>query len=141
RGGALTVGADPAEGASALGALRAVRLHCEVEIEEPAAGDAATAGAAQAFQPGQTIQVGTAQLRFVPMPEEPAAEDSALDNLSLAGERAAEAAPPPTSTKGLDKRLLVIDGADQGRSYSLNTYGKVNIGKSSKHCDIVLHDL
>jgi serine/threonine protein kinase len=39
------------------------------------------------------------------------------------------------------KRLLVIDGADQGRFYPLHGDGVVTIGNSHRHADICLHDL
>jgi serine/threonine protein kinase len=39
------------------------------------------------------------------------------------------------------KRLLVIDGADHGRSYPIHGDGTVTIGNSHRHADICLHDL
>lgn len=39
------------------------------------------------------------------------------------------------------KRLLVIDGADHGRSFPLHGDGVVTIGNSHRHADICLHDL
>ena len=38
------------------------------------------------------------------------------------------------------KHLVVIDGADQGRSFALPETGTVTIGKNKKHADIVLNE-
>src|SRR4051812_35976629 len=39
------------------------------------------------------------------------------------------------------KRLVVIDGADEGRYFPLPETGKVSIGSSRRNADICLHDL
>jgi serine/threonine protein kinase len=39
------------------------------------------------------------------------------------------------------KRLLVIDGADEGRSFSVADNGVLSIGSSRRNADICLHDL
>jgi serine/threonine protein kinase len=39
------------------------------------------------------------------------------------------------------KRLLVIDGADQGHSFSIDADGVLSIGSSRRNTDICLHDL
>jgi serine/threonine-protein kinase len=41
----------------------------------------------------------------------------------------------------MPRRLLVIEGADQGRCFALPEQGRVIIGSSERHCDIVLNDL
>lgn len=41
----------------------------------------------------------------------------------------------------MPRRLLVIDGADQGQSFVLPETGTVLVGNSRKHVDICLHDL
>lgn len=41
----------------------------------------------------------------------------------------------------MPRRLLVIEGADQGRCYALPEHGVVLLGCSDKHCDIYLNDL
>src|SRR5262245_57475377 len=41
----------------------------------------------------------------------------------------------------MPKRLVVIDGADQGQSFWLPEAGTVLVGNSRKHCDVCLHDL
>jgi hypothetical protein len=41
----------------------------------------------------------------------------------------------------LGKRLLCIDGADQGQTFLLPEAGIVTVGKDRKHADIYLHDL
>jgi hypothetical protein len=55
-------------------------------------------------------------------------------------------APPagnasPTEGERLVRRLKVIDGADQGHSFLVPDQGMVNVGSSSKHSEICLHDL
>jgi hypothetical protein len=49
----------------------------------------------------------------------------------------------PTTTAGshVPLRLLVIDGADQGRFYLLPESGITLIGNGQKHADVCLHDL
>jgi serine/threonine protein kinase len=39
------------------------------------------------------------------------------------------------------RRLLVIEGADQGRCFPLPDQGAIILGSSDKHCDICLNDL
>jgi hypothetical protein len=51
---------------------------------------------------------------------------------------AAAAAAP---TGHLIRQLVVIDGADKGRTFRLPQTGIVPVGKSNKHADVVLHDL
>ena len=41
----------------------------------------------------------------------------------------------------LKKRLLVIDGADQGQVFVLPDTGTVTLGKDRKYADVILHDL
>jgi serine/threonine protein kinase len=38
-------------------------------------------------------------------------------------------------------RLLVIDGADQGKSFLLPEAGTARVGNNARHCDVHLHDL
>jgi hypothetical protein len=47
----------------------------------------------------------------------------------------------PTEGENLVRRLKVIDGADQGHSFLVPEQGIVNVGSSSKHSEICLHDL
>ena len=157
--GTLTVGTDQANPEIALRDLRALRIHCEVEVE----GEAVVAirqrvalGAAtrQEIHAGEAMHVGHSHIKLAPVPQvpaEPAETESAepdateFDNLALAEtesrQAATPAAPPAAVTQILSRRLLVIDGADQGRSFPLNVAGRITIGKSGKHADIVLHDL
>ena len=46
-----------------------------------------------------------------------------------------------TDGENLVRRLKVIDGADQGHSFLVPDQGIVNVGSSSKHSEICLHDL
>jgi pSer/pThr/pTyr-binding forkhead associated (FHA) protein len=156
QGGTLMVGTSPAQASIILGECRAVRIHCEVEVdEEPIVlgnDPAVVAAVGQALQPGQALHVGPSHVRMVALGEAPdvvetpaadTVELPALDeDLNLADPEPAYT-PPPTqvAAAALDKRLLVIDGADKGRSFALNTAGRVAVGKSAKHADIVLHDL
>ena len=41
----------------------------------------------------------------------------------------------------MQRRLLVIDGADQGQKFWLPDTGTVLVGNNSRHCDVCLHDL
>jgi pSer/pThr/pTyr-binding forkhead associated (FHA) protein len=65
------------------------------------------------------------------------------------------AAPPPAASlpapaaasaggpaePGVKRRLKVVDGADQGKTFFVPEAGSLTIGKSQKHAEIVLHDL
>jgi serine/threonine protein kinase len=41
----------------------------------------------------------------------------------------------------MSRRLVVVDGADQGQFFPLPESGTVSVGNSRRHCDICLHDL
>jgi len=71
------------------------------------------------------------------------ADDLALEPLAGSAQVSAAAAgpvPEPAPAQLL-KQLLVIDGGDRGRVFLLPQSGICTIGKSSRHADIVLHDL
>jgi pSer/pThr/pTyr-binding forkhead associated (FHA) protein len=58
------------------------------------------------------------------------------------GTEETEAATQQTATQPtLRKRLLCVDGADQGQAFLLPESGIVTVGKDRKHADIYLHDL
>lgn len=133
--GTLRVGDGPGHTGGLLRELRIVRVRCEVEfederdhvpVEEPGIIDRRT------VHPGAALQVGRAKL-------------------SLAG---AEPAPVPTPAAPADptpatptatgpRRLKVIDGGDQGRSFRFPeaTTVTVTVGKPGGPADIGLHDL
>ncbi len=105
----------------------------------------------QELRLGETFHAGQADLRLEPAAPDsptapaPAAED---DTLGLAEDLPAEEAAPPAEQRPAPsgearvvKRLVVIDGADQGRYFPLPDSGTVSIGKDQKSADIILHDL
>jgi hypothetical protein len=133
--GALTVGAGPAPAGAVLGKLRVRRIHCELEVDEgpvTICNDCTTAGAPprnKEVQLGEEFQIGPAHLLLVAPPGAPAPP------------KPAAAPTPPIDPAGQPTRLVVIDGADKGRSYPLVEVGCIPIGKSQKHAEIVLHDM
>src|SRR5947209_3875899 len=131
---------------------------------------AGKAPAEQPLHPGETVRVGHCQLRLegppaapvsaapavepaasepVDLPSFDAAEEIQLADESPAGVAKARKPKPPSvpapasAPPGMRfvKRLVVVDGGDQGRFYLLPDSGITTIGKSAKHADIVLHDL
>ena len=152
--GMLTVGTDPSNPEIAVRDLRAVRIHCEVEVDADADAVVAIrqqaalgAGKRQEIHTGEAMHVGHSHVKLAtthdPAPE---AESPAYGDFTLTAPEEKPAVPAAatstaTATGGLVRRLLVIDGADQGRSFPLNSLGITSIGKSPKHAHIVLHDL
>jgi pSer/pThr/pTyr-binding forkhead associated (FHA) protein len=162
--GTMMVGADRKNAEFVLRDLHVVRIHCEVEVDEDAVvvtnGD--TSGALpvrRELYPGDAVHSGHARVSLLATADDSTASLAAtadqdlpqLAELALAKDApttAAAPAPPavahaatgPTQP-GLSKRLFVIDGADQGRSYRVAESGSTKIGNSHKHADIVLHDL
>lgn len=137
--GTLRVGmnSDQPEGIAKY--LRITRVRCEIEIEDER--ESLPIEEAGVINP-RSIRPGTpVQLRH--------------SNISLHGQNPPPVAAPatvaapsvhdstPTAVPGgkLNKRLKVIDGADQGRTYRLAEAGTMTVGKSSKHVDIGLDDL
>jgi pSer/pThr/pTyr-binding forkhead associated (FHA) protein len=129
--GALTVGAGPDYSDLVLSPLRVVRIRCEVEVEEgpvvvdndPTTEDAPPRG--HELQPGDALRVGPVHLRLVA-------------SGALAGAAAATNGAAPAA---VGKRLLVVEGADEGKVFPLGDVGPIAIGNSHKHAQIVLHDL
>ncbi|HVS39052.1 MAG TPA: FHA domain-containing serine/threonine-protein kinase [Gemmataceae bacterium] len=145
RDGALTIGADPAHADLVLNALRVVRIHCEVEIDEGAltvASDPTTPGGpvrGREIHLGEEHHIGSAHVRLVMAPRGLGAlgpAPSSRPDIPAAAEGDAARA-----AANLVKRLLVTDGADLGRAYSLAHNGVVTIGNSHRHASVVLHDL
>lgn len=133
--GTMSVGTSPDNAEVVLPGLHVRRIRCEIEVEEnlvvAQAPQAPPGSAAAQLRPGESVHVGHASIRFVGDPE-PAAD----------GDSAVHTALTPTAHDGtLARRLVVIDGADLGRSFSVPSAGSVLIGNSQKHAGIVLHDL
>ena len=133
--GTMTVGGDPANVEAVLRDLHITRIYCEVEVDKglvvvgPAEGglDASAGGRSsrQELHPGQTLHLGHSRL-------------------SLGGGGAGESAETPLAAAPPARpirRLLVIDGADRGRSFTLPARGVLTIGRDRKYSNIVLHDL
>lgn len=137
--GTLTLGGASENAEAVLRGLSISRIHCEIEVEEDlvvVGSPETTTGKAPDNPPfrhelhtGQAVHVGHANLCLEGARAAPGSETAAV---------AASPASPPGR---LIKRLLVIDGADQGRSFSLPESGTLTIGKSHKCSDIILHDL
>lgn len=132
--GTLRVGDEPAHAEGVVRGLRVVRIHCEIEFEDDRDAvplDGTDAADPQALGPGSIVHLAHADLAVV---ESLAADDTAT----------AAPLPPavaPTPRPAVQRRLRVIDGADQGKVYNLPDHGAVTIGKSNKHADFILHDL
>jgi hypothetical protein len=151
--GTLTIGTDATHPTATLRDLRVAHIHCEVEIEEDqvlVTGREAGSGAAaesQALRVGDALDIGAAHVRFALTPDQPPSVHPGGGGEHCPGSAApfpqetpavqAVAAPPAV---GRSRRLLVVDGADQGRSFPVAEAGRTTIGKSAKQVDIVLHD-
>ena len=133
--GTMTVGGDPAHIEAILRDLHITRIYCEVEVDKglvvvgPAEGglDAAAGGRSsrKELHPGQTLHL-------------------VHSRLSLGGvgaDESAETPPAVASPTRPIRRLLVIDGADRGRSFSLPARGVLTIGRDRKYSNIILNDL
>ncbi len=153
--GALSVGTDPEAGGLVLQDVRVRHIRCEVEIEDGPVvvhGDPA-APAGRELHGSEAMPVAAAKLR-VSLTGEAAPEPVAVvaARVAPAAEMRAPAAAAATAAPAavspaiapqpvLARRLLVIDGADQGRSYPVPTSGRILIGRTPRVADIVLHDL
>jgi pSer/pThr/pTyr-binding forkhead associated (FHA) protein len=142
--GTLKVGPEPAQAGLVLGNLRIVRLHCEVEVEESpvllANGSGASSAAQGALQPGQVLNAGGSYVSLMGTTD--TAADAEDGDIALADEsQLTPTADESPAAHGTNKRFFVVDGADKGRVFPLNVTGRIAIGKSSNHADIVLHDL
>lgn len=165
----VLVGDSPTQGSVVLRDLHISRIHCEFEVEDETvvvsqfeSGESPPTGP-QELHDGGTLHIGKSLLRLeavnggatdpaadmVNPPLEPAIEEPVLPELddlapaegpagsvSEAGSGSAKPVAP-----GQIRRLMVIDGADQGRFASVPTTGSLSIGNSHKHADFVLHDL
>jgi hypothetical protein len=129
--------------------LRITRIHCELEVEGDHVtlkGDQPSDAAPQELRPGEIHNASGSQFHLEVEQESPIeAED-----VKLLDEDAVGAAQKPSETAasdqalaaaGVQKRLLVIDGADQGHSFPLPESGTVSLGKDRNRADLILHDI
>jgi serine/threonine-protein kinase len=157
--GTVTVGGSARSAEALLRDLHVLRIHCELEVAEEhvvVGNPRAPAGlpgrppAGQELQPGKALQVGHAQLLLEAAETEPAAEgepdllpqplrEESAESPARPTAEPPSAAPLPDPTLG--KRLLVIDGADQGQKFPLPETGTVTVGKNKRHADVILNDL
>src|SRR5205807_1753589 len=136
------------DAAGVLENLRVVNVHCviEVEAEHPTLRLDTPTGPvpAEEARPGEALSVVNARLCL--QAASPAV-DQDTGVLPVDGKTPAEtptastAASPPGGLVRRDKRLVVVDGADQGQTFMLPESGTVTLGKDRKHADIILHDL
>ncbi len=160
-GGALAIGAGPEDVELVLRDLYITRIHCEVEVGEGpvvVSPEGSAPGLRKELQRGEAIQVDHAHLRLELAEAAPAAEtvaEAEADDLPRLLEEApspdpgpqadgaspsVETGPAPVRQEGVAKRLFVVNGADQGRSFPLPESGTVSIGRHKKHADIALND-
>jgi hypothetical protein len=136
--GTLRVGDEPAHAEGVMRGLRVVRIHCEVEFEDdrdavPLDGTDGADPQPQALGPGSVVHLGHADLAVV--------ESLAADGTIPDAGPAPAAAPEPAAPPAVQRRLRVVDGADQDKVFNLPDNGAITIGKSPRHADFVLHDL
>ncbi len=137
--GTVTIGGHDNPAEAVLENLRVCRVRCELEVE----GDSIAIrkdAEAQELQPGVVVLTAVSDLCLEPGPFDSAADSAGLvpDAPGAAPEPAALAA---VATKPVPKRLLVVDGADQGRAFALLEGGTMTIGKDRRFADITLNDL
>jgi pSer/pThr/pTyr-binding forkhead associated (FHA) protein len=139
-GDTVTVGGARANASTVLQNLRVLHVHCVLEVEGDhvtvRSDEPDTPGTPREMRPGEVHHSSGTELCLqggaAPAPEPAPATPAAAP--------AASAAPAYAGPK-LKKRLLVIDGADQGQVFILPETGTVTLGKDRKHADIILHDL
>src|SRR5262249_34448453 len=150
-------GAKPGAAEAVLRGIRVANIRCEIDTGDDVlvignlAGDAA-APLQQELRAGESCQFGQTRLQLEtlePTTESPPVSvygDDDIPGLALntpasLPPAAPAAAEPAAAGSHVTRRLFVVDGADQGRIYSLPGNGVVSIGKSHKHSEIVLNDL
>jgi hypothetical protein len=142
--GTLTLRGGRNNAEALLQSLRVARIYCELEVEGEPSVPGGSQGPPRPLQAGEVFEVGACQLRVETEPSAPAAEHADEQPAGVkagpAPEGLAAAAYSPSGT-GEPKRLVVIDGADQGKTFRLPLSGTITLGKSRKHAEIVLHDL
>jgi hypothetical protein len=155
--GTLTLGGNPANAEAILRNLRISHIRCEVEVSDDlvAVGkfDSATGTAIRHdLRPGQGVRIGRSSLRLEgPGGNSPGAS-AVMSGIKSNIKPAFSPDPPAQSTEEstevlpalgkLRKRLLVIDGADQGKAFTLPDSGTVAVGKGHREVGgIDIHDL
>jgi pSer/pThr/pTyr-binding forkhead associated (FHA) protein len=154
----VQIGDHPQQAELVVRNLHVHHIHCEVEVEEEqvlVSGTKAPLGEKplrKELHAGEIIRVGHSELRLeagakdvgplFPEGDIGLADDLKLQPLAAAAtETKPDVAKPPPETAAVRKQLMVVDGGDRGRVFFLPETGICTIGKSSKHADIVLHDL
>ncbi len=142
-GDTVTVGGARADASTVLQHLRVVNVHCVLEVEGDHVSvrndEPAGPGTPREMRPNEVHHANGSELCL-----QGAAAPTLLEEPGLAPieEPAAPvAAAPAQQGPRLKKRLLVIDGADQGQVFVLPDTGSVTLGKDRKYADIILHDL
>jgi pSer/pThr/pTyr-binding forkhead associated (FHA) protein len=134
----LRIGDTAAHPEGVVRDLRVVRIHCEVEVEddrEAVPVDQPGVIAPSVLRPGGDVRLTHARLSLgsAGQAAEPSAAETVVE-LPVASDAAAPIGPVP-------RRLKVIDGGDQGRSFKVPASGTVTVGKTGGQADIGLHDL
>jgi pSer/pThr/pTyr-binding forkhead associated (FHA) protein len=130
-GDTVTVGGARANASTILQNLRVLHVHCVLEVE----GDQVTVRSDEPDAPGTPREMRPGEVHHT--------NGSELCLQGAATMAPAEPTPAAAGPAGprLKKRLLVIDGADQGQAFVLPDTGTISVGKDRKYADIVLHDL
>jgi Protein kinase domain/Inner membrane component of T3SS, cytoplasmic domain len=142
-GDMVTVGGARANASTVLQNLRVVNVHCVLEVE----GDHVTVRNDEPAGPGMPREMRPNEVHHANGSElclQVAAAPTVVKEPGLAPvEEPAASSPAASNQSGLrlKKRLLVIDGADQGQVFILPDTGTVTLGKDRKYADIILHDL
>jgi hypothetical protein len=133
-GDTVTVGGARANASTILQNLRVLHVHCVLEVE----GDEVTVRNDEPDAPGTPREMRPGEVHHSN------GSELCLQGVAAAAPEsrpAAEAPAPAQTGPRLKKRLLVIDGADQGQVFVLPDTGTVSLGKDRKYADIILHDL
>ncbi len=133
---AVRVGDGPGHTAGLFRDLRVVRVRCEVEVEDDrdhVPVDEPGVLTRRAVHPGAALQLGRSRVSLAGADPAPAPATADADT--------AVAAPLPTNPTTGPRRLKVVDGGDQGRTFRLPDAGAVTVGKANGPAAVGLHDL
>ncbi len=150
-GDTITIGRPNTEIAGVLERVRVAHLHCVLEVEGEQItlrnDEADGPGTPQEVQAGEVLRAGCAQvcLQAVAGPEPAVSLEEGAGLLPVDDEPAEAGAPgqavgPAGQLARRQKRLVVVDGADEGQEFMLPDSGTIILGKDRKHADIILHD-
>lgn len=160
--GKVLVGDGPSHPEAFLKDLKISRIRCEVEVEDdrllvcdpPSNSNNLnrTTFEPRSLSDGQDLNIGHLKLHFEALTSVPAGAGLAiLDDPDMPGfaddDPATIPAASTTETIGdmtvpdLVRKLMVVDGADAGRTFLVADAGITSIGKSARHADIALNDL